>query len=146
MPKANNLKKPSKNELHAIAELFSLARSGLFHWNSDDNLLMNMGSISPEDINEEGSEGRDELLDILAEADFPKVNIDNLDIEPDDLQIIFPAVTSVLAVFELPGLKKGVLKKFNEAVAAAFCSVALNTASAEVNQKVGDIPKALKIQ
>jgi hypothetical protein len=39
-----------------------------------------------------------------------------------------------------------VLKKYNEAVAAAFCSVSLNTASAEVEQKVGDILKALKLR
>ena len=146
MPKKNSLKTPSEKELQSIAELFLLASSGLDHWSSDDSFLVNMGSICKEDIDEEGSEGRDELLDILAEADLPEVSVGDIDVEPDDLQIILPAVTAVLEVFELPGLKKGVLKKYNEAVAAAFCSVALNTASAEVEQKVGDILKALKLR
>jgi hypothetical protein len=143
MPKKNSLKTPSEKELQSIAELFLLASSGLDHWSSDDSFLVNMGSICTD---EEGSEGRDELLDILAEADLPEVSVGDIDVEPDDLQIILPAVTAVLEVFELPGLKKGVLKKYNEAVAAAFCSVSLNTASAEVEQKVGDILKALKLR
>lgn len=146
MPKKNSLKTPSEKELQSIAELFLLASSGLDHWSSDDSFLVNMGSISQEDIDAEGSEGRDELLEILAMADLPKVSVGDIDVEPDDLQIILPAVTAVLEVFELPGLKKGVLKKYNEPVAAAFCSVSLNTASAEVEQKVGDILKALKLR
>lgn len=143
MPKKNVLKTPSENELQSIAELFLLAKSGLKHWGSDDSFLVNMGSISQEDIDEEGSEGRDELLEILAMADLPKVSIGDLDVKPDDLQTILPAVASVLEVFALPGLKKNTLKKFNEAVDATFAQVSLNTVSAEVEQKVDAILKGL---
>ena len=139
MPKKNGLKIPSEKELQSIAELFLLARNGLDHWSSDDSFLENMGSICEEDIDEEGSKGRDELLEILAMADLPKVSIVDLDVKADDLQAILPAVASVLEVFALPGLKKSTLKKFNEAVDAAFGQVSLNTVSAEVEQKVGDI-------
>jgi len=143
MPKKNVLKTPSEKELQLIAELFLLAKSGLNHWGSDDSFLVNMGSISQEDIDEEGSEGRDELLEILAMADLPKVSIGDFNVEPDDLQTILPAVASVLEVFALPGLKKSTLKKFNEAEDATFAQVSLNTVSAEVEQKVGDILKGL---
>ena len=143
MPKKNGLKIPSEKELQSIAELFLLARNGLDHWSSDDSFLVNMGSICEEDIDEEGSKGRDELLEILAMADLPKVSIVDLDVKADDLQAILPAVASVLEVFALPGLKKSTLKKFNEAVDATFAQVSLNTVSAEVEQKVGDILKGL---
>jgi hypothetical protein len=143
MPKKNVLKAPSEKELQSIAELFLLAKSGLNHWGSDDSFLVNMGSISQEDIDEDGSEGRNQLLEILAMADLPKVSISDLAVKPDDLQTILPAVASVLEVFALPGLKKSTLKKFNEAVDATFAQVSLNTVSAEVEQKVGDIYKGL---
>lgn len=143
MPKKNSLKTPSEKELQSIAELFLLASSGLDHWGSDDSFLVNMGSICKEDIDEEGSEGRDELLEILAMADLPKVSIGDFNVEPDDLQTILPAVASVLEVFALPGLKKNTLKKFNKAVDATFAQVSLNTVSAKVEQKVGAILKGL---
>ena len=143
MPKKNVLKTPSEKELQSIAELFLLAKSGLNHWGSDDSFLVNVGSISQEDIDEEGSEGRNELLEILAMTDLPKVSIGDFNVEPDDLQTILPAVASVLEVFALPGLKKSTLKKFNEAADATFAQVSLNTVSAEVEQKVGAILKGL---
>ena len=143
MPKKNVLKTPSEKELQLIAELFLLAKSGLNHWGSDDSFLVNVGSISQEDIDEEGIEGRDEILEILAMADLPKVSTGDLDVKPDDLQTILPAVASVLEVFAFPGLKKNTLKKFNEAVDATFAQVSLNTVSAEVEQKVGAILKGL---
>lgn len=143
MPKKNVLKTPSEKERQLIAKLFLLARSGLDHWSSDDSFLLNMGSICREDIDEEGSEGRDELLKILAMADLPKVSVDGLEVEPDDLQTILPAVATVLEAFALPGLKKGTLKKFNEAVDATLAQVAFDTVSAEVEQKVADILKGI---
>lgn len=132
----NSLKVPSANQLQSIAELFLLARSGLDHWSSDDNFLVNMGSICPEDIDEEGSEGRNELLDILAEADLPTVSIDDLDVEPDDLQAILPAVTAVLEAYLVPGIETGTPKKFKEAIDSAFGQISLNSSSGEVNRRV----------
>jgi hypothetical protein len=136
MPKKRNLKAPNDSELTDISALFDLASRGLDSWAGDDDFLVNMGSMSPEDIDEEGSEGRQELLEIIGLAKLPQVPGDDLEIEADDLQVILPAVVEVLGNFSIPGLDGKAPKRFEEAQNAAFAQVSLNTPSQEIEEKV----------
>lgn len=143
MPKKQSLKEPNEQELKAISELFDLGIQALNRWGGDDEFLMNMGSIVPEDIDEEGSEGRQQLLEILQKAELPAVTSEDMEIEADDLQAILPAIGLVLQHFQVPGLKQGIGKKFEKAKHATFAQVALDTPSNEIQQKTGDILKVL---
>ena len=123
MPKKQSLKEPNDLELKAIAELFELGIQALDAWGGDDDFLMNMGSILPEDIDEEGSEGREQLLEMLQKADLPGVTSERIEIEADDLQAILPAISLVLQNYQVPGLKPGSSKKFEKAQSATFAEV-----------------------
>jgi len=136
MPKKQSLKEPNDLELKAIAALFELGIQALDAWGGDDDILMNMGSIVPEDIDEEGSEGREQLLEILQKAELPAVTSKDIKIEADDLQVILPAIEAVLRHFLVPGLKSGSVKKFENAKNDTFSQAALDTPSAEIKQKV----------
>ena len=112
----------------------------------DDDFLMNMGSIVPEDIDEEGSEGREQLLEMLQKADLPGVTSERIEIEADDLQAILPAISLVLQNYQVPGLKPGSSKKFEKAQSATFAEVSLDTPSEEAEQKVREHLKALGLK
>jgi hypothetical protein len=135
MAKKDNLKTPNEAELRGIAALFGLASQGLSGWATDDDFLMGMGSVMPEDIEEEGGEGRQKLREIIEEAELPEYNTD-LDVEADDLQVILPAICSVLGAFSVPGIKPTRLKKFKEAMDNTFSEVSLDQPSDIVREEV----------
>ena len=135
MAKKDNLKIPNEPELKEIASLFGLASQGLSGWATDDDFLMGMGSVMSEDIEEEGGEGRQKLREIIEEAELPDVNLD-LDVEGDDLQVILPAIVSVLEVFSVPGIKSSRLKKFKEAMESTFGEVSLDQPSEAIREQV----------
>lgn len=143
MPKKQSLKEPNEIELEAIAALFELGIHALNAWGGDDEFLMNMGSIVPEDIDEEGSEGREQLLEILQEAELPAVTSEGIEIEADDLQVILPAIGLVLQNFQVPGLKSRTVKTFESAQNASLTQVSLDTPKEKIKQKVRNILKAL---
>lgn len=143
MAKKGSIRVPSESELKNIAALFEMALEGLKRWSGDDEFLINMGSISPEDIDVEGAECRDTLLEILGRAKLPDTVSEDLEIEADDLQAILPAILSILEQFTVPGLKPEDLKKFKDGVESVFAQVSLQTPSKSVDLQIKKILKLL---
>lgn len=118
-----------------VSEMFGMAIEAVDAWIADDEFLINAGSMEEDDVAEETTDGRNDLLKILREAKLPSVKVD-IELQADDLPEILPAIESVLRDYSVKGISQKQAKDYSEAMKKAFSEVCFDTPSEVVQSRI----------